>query len=69
MTASKVNSAQTHIGHFLLTNLLPPKILAAKPGARIVIASSSSYRHATRPAGEDYNFSDGATYNEREGYL
>ena len=58
-----------HIGHFLLTNLLIPKILAAKPGARIVNVSSSAYRHAARPAGDDYNFSNGATYSEREGYF
>jgi NAD(P)-dependent dehydrogenase (short-subunit alcohol dehydrogenase family) len=57
-----------HIGHFLLTNLLNPKILAAKPDARILNVSSSAHCRATCPAGEDYNFSDSATYNELEGY-
>lgn len=32
-----------HIGHFLLTNLLMPKILAAGRGARIVNVSSFGY--------------------------
>ena len=57
-----------HIGHFLLTNLLLPKILSAKPGARIVNVSSSAHRYATHLF-EDYNFSDGATYSEKEGYI
>ncbi|KAG9023594.1 Dehydrogenase reductase SDR member 13 [Tulasnella sp. JGI-2019a] len=56
-----------HIGHFLLTNLLMPKILAApKPNTRIVVVSSSAHRYATTL--EDYNFSDGATYTEFDGY-
>lgn len=33
-----------HIGHFLLTNLIMGKILAAGPGARIVNVSSSGHR-------------------------
>lgn len=32
-----------HIGHFLLTNLLMDKIIAAGPGARIVNVSSFGY--------------------------
>jgi NAD(P)-dependent dehydrogenase (short-subunit alcohol dehydrogenase family) len=51
-----------HISHFLLTNLLMPKILAAGPGARIVNISSygnimSDIRY------DDPGFHDGETYN------
>jgi len=56
-----------HIGHFLLTNLLIPKILAARPGARIVNVSSSAHRYSTTHL-RDYNFSDGETYTELAGY-
>ena len=44
-----------HIGHFLLTNLIMPKILAAGPGARIVNVSSVSHRMADVNL-VDYNF-------------
>lgn len=51
-----------HVSHFLLTNLLMPKILAAGPGARIVNISSygnimSDIRY------NDLGFRDGETYN------
>lgn len=58
-----------HGGHFLLTSLLLPRIFTAKPSARIVVVSSSSYRYATRLVGENYNFSAGGTYSKREGYF
>ena len=32
-----------HVGHFLLTNLLMPKLLAAGKGARVVNVSSFGY--------------------------
>ena len=35
--------ATNHIGHFLLTNLLMPEILAAGPHARVVNVSSTGY--------------------------
>ena len=44
-----------HIGHFLLTNLIMPKILAASPGARIVNVSSVSHRMADVNL-DDHNF-------------
>lgn len=51
-----------HISHFLLTNLLMPKILAAGPGARI--ANISSYGNImSNILYEDVGFSDGQTYN------
>jgi NAD(P)-dependent dehydrogenase (short-subunit alcohol dehydrogenase family) len=56
-----------HIGHFLLTNLLMGKILAAAPGARIVNVSSSAHQPGVIRF-EDWNFSDGKAYNPWEGY-
>ena len=44
-----------HVGHFLLTNLIMPKILAAGPGARIVNLSSVSHSMADVNL-DDYNF-------------
>lgn len=59
--------ATNHIGHFLLTNLLMGKILAAAPGARIVNVSSSAHRAGVIRF-EDWNFSDGNEYNPWAGY-
>ena len=51
-----------HISHFLLTNLLIPKILAAGPGARIV--NVSSYGNImSNILYDDPGFSKGQTYN------
>ena len=44
-----------HVGHFLLTNLIMPKILAAGPGARIVNVSSVSHQVADVNL-DDYNY-------------
>ena len=44
-----------HVGHFLLTNLIVPKILAAGTGARIVNVSSVSHQEANVNL-DDYNY-------------
>ncbi|KAE8451268.1 hypothetical protein EG329_004433 [Mollisiaceae sp. DMI_Dod_QoI] len=51
-----------HIGHFLLTNLLMPKILAAGKGARIVNVSSTGFELAGVRF-DDYNFEEGKVYD------
>lgn len=69
LTPEKVEShlGTNHIGHFLLTNLLIPKLEAAGKGARIVNVSSQMYQFS-EVRFDDYNFSDGATYNAWEAY-
>lgn len=42
----EIQFGTNHIGHFLFTNLLLPKIRAAGRGARIVSVSSSAHRFA-----------------------
>jgi NAD(P)-dependent dehydrogenase (short-subunit alcohol dehydrogenase family) len=56
-----------HIGHFLLTNLLIPKLKAAGTGSRIVNVSSMLYQFSPVRF-DDYNFSNGATFNTWEAY-
>ncbi|KUJ20989.1 NAD(P)-binding protein [Mollisia scopiformis] len=56
-----------HIGHFLLTNLLMPKIFAAGKGARVVNVSSTGYRLAGVRF-DDYNFEEGKVYDPWYGY-
>lgn len=56
-----------HIGHFLLTNLLVPKLEASGGGARIVNVSSAMYQFSPLMF-DDYNFSDGKTYNAWTAY-
>ena len=54
-----------HLGHFLLTNLLVPGLLAAASktnDARVVNYTSQGYRVSPFHF-EDWNFSDGKTYN------
>ena len=51
-----------HIGHFLLTNLLMPKILAAGNGSRIVNLSSNGH-YLSEMRFHDYNFDHGKAYD------
>lgn len=59
---NEMHLSSNHIGHFLLTNLLMPKILAAGKDARIVNLSSHGHRlgqfrfdNPTFGNGEEYN--------------
>lgn len=55
-----------HIGHFLFTNLIMPKILASK-NPRIVNVSSNGHRyHGIRF--DDPSFQDGKVYDEWDAY-
>ncbi|KAI0853552.1 NAD(P)-binding protein [Daldinia vernicosa] len=56
-----------HVGHFLLTNLIMNKIIAAGPGARIVNVTSRGYGISPF-RGDDYNFSDGKAYDGWSAY-
>lgn len=56
-----------HVGHFLLTNLLMPKILAARGGARIVNVTSSGYALG-EVRFDDWNFDEGRKYEKWSGY-
>ncbi|KAG4430924.1 hypothetical protein IFR05_013598 [Cadophora sp. M221] len=56
-----------HVGHFLLTNLLKPRILAAGSGARIVNVSSNGHEVAGVRF-EDYNFEEGKVYEPWAAY-
>ncbi|KAH8805100.1 hypothetical protein F5884DRAFT_798409 [Xylogone sp. PMI_703] len=54
--------AANHIGHFLFTNLIMPKIFAAGEGARIINIASGGYITGGVRF-DDYNFKDGTEYN------
>ncbi|KAK6948949.1 hypothetical protein Daesc_009021 [Daldinia eschscholtzii] len=56
-----------HVGHFLLTNLIIDKVIAAAPGARIVNVSSRGYGIGPF-RGDDYNFSGGKAYDGWSAY-
>lgn len=59
--------SSNHIGHFLLTNLLMPKILAAGEGARIV--NITSHGHRIGPFRfDDPSFGGGEQYDAWEAY-
>tara|TARA_R110002003_G_scaffold1697_3_gene23464 strand:+ start:671 stop:1642 length:972 start_codon:yes stop_codon:yes gene_type:complete len=55
-----------HIGHFLFTNLIMPKILASK-APRVVNVSSDGHR-ASGIRFEDPSFQDGKVYDQWEAY-
>lgn len=59
--------SSNHLGHFLLTNLIMPKVLAAGSGSRIVNVTSIGHRIGPFRF-EDYNFSDGKAYNQWSAY-
>lgn len=59
--------ATNHLGHFVFTKHLLPKILAAGAGARII--NLTSLGHKLGPVRfDDYNFSNGAEYDGWSGY-
>lgn len=53
--------ATNHIGHFLLANLIMPKLMAASPSPRIV--NVSSFGNVLSDVLEDPTFDDGKEYN------
>lgn len=59
---NEMQFAANHLGHFLLTNLLMPKIIAAGKGARIINVSSFGYMSGGVRF-DDPNFKNGAEYN------
>jgi NAD(P)-dependent dehydrogenase (short-subunit alcohol dehydrogenase family) len=69
LTAENVEShlGANHIGHFLLTNLLVPKLEASGGGARVVNISSAMYEFSPVMF-DNYNFSNGKTYNAWTAY-
>ncbi|KAK0749424.1 hypothetical protein B0T18DRAFT_321415 [Schizothecium vesticola] len=58
--------ATNHLGHYLLTNLLMNKILAAE-APRVVCLSSDGHRFG-HVRFDDYNFDGGKTYNKWTAY-
>ncbi|MCJ1421899.1 hypothetical protein MMC32_008266 [Xylographa parallela] len=59
--------AANHVGHFLLTNLLMPRVIAAGEGAIVVNVASLGYQLAELDI-QDPNFQDGKTYNAWRAY-
>lgn len=59
--------SSNHLGHFLLTSIIIPKVLAAGAGSRIVNVTSRG--HSIGPFRfDDYNFSDGNEYEPWTAY-
>ncbi|KAL9597888.1 MAG: hypothetical protein Q9219_004841 [cf. Caloplaca sp. 3 TL-2023] len=59
--------AINHVGHFLFTNLIMPKLLAAPKGARIVSVSSDGHRLGPVRF-QDYGWDNGKTYDRWRAY-
>ncbi|KAI6080317.1 NAD(P)-binding protein [Hypoxylon rubiginosum] len=62
----EIQLSANYVGHFLLTNLLVPALQAAG-GARVVNLTSSGYM-ITPFRFDDWNYSDGKTYDHWTGY-
>ncbi|KAL2043696.1 hypothetical protein ABVK25_012524 [Lepraria finkii] len=56
-----------HIGHFLFTNLLIPKILSSPDHGRVINVSSSGHKRSNI-RWDDWNFQNGATYDKWAAY-
>ncbi|KAH7360178.1 hypothetical protein BKA65DRAFT_421033 [Rhexocercosporidium sp. MPI-PUGE-AT-0058] len=69
LTPSGIESqfGANHIGHFLLTSLLMPKLEAAGNGARVVNLSSSGHQLGEVRL-DDYNFDGGKVYDPWAAY-
>ncbi len=59
---NELTLSANHLGHYLLTKLLLPKVLAAGPGARIISVTSDGYRVSPFRF-DDPNFSGGKMYD------
>lgn len=59
--------AASHIGHFLLTGLLLPQLEASKTGARVISLTSTAYEVGDF-RWDDWNFSEGKTYERWAAY-
>ncbi|KAH6652525.1 short-chain dehydrogenase [Truncatella angustata] len=63
----EIQLSANYLGHFLLTNLLLPNILAAGHNSRITNVTSVGYR-SSEFRFDDWNFSDGKTYDPWTAY-
>ncbi|KAI0889112.1 NAD(P)-binding protein [Annulohypoxylon maeteangense] len=59
--------AASHLGHFILTNTILPKVLAAGSGARIVGLTSSGHRYSGVRF-SDPNFQEPGSYTRYDAY-